>query len=204
MKNSLLRISLVMVLGLTVHAFSAQAASQNMMNKQVLAPDRVGRWDLGVGIAASMNDGADDSSFISVTTSYGVTPYVGIGIEGGWQEADGDAADETVGYVPILADIIIRIPTVHEAVVPYGVLGLGIAGVYVADDNGSGPNNNGDDSDDTGFAWKLGAGFDWFINNNWIFNCEFAYWDADVDLPRTTFGSDANFWTIGVALKYLF
>jgi hypothetical protein len=201
MKNSLLRISLVMLLGLTVNTFTAYA--QNGMGKEALAPDRVGHWDLGVGIAASMNDGADDSSFISAATSYGVTPYLAIGVEGGWQEADGDAADETIGYVPILADFIVRIPTVHEAIVPYGILGLGVAGVYVEDSDGSG-RSNGYDSDDTGFAWKLGAGFDWFLNTNWIFNFEFAYWSADVDLPATSFGSDASFWTIGVGLKYMF
>ena len=201
MKNSLLKVSLVMLLGLTVNTFTAHAQS---MGKEALAPDRVGHFDLGVGIAGAFNDGADDSSFISVTTSYGVTPYLAIGVEGGWQEADGEAADETVGYVPILADFIVRVPTVHEAIVPYGVLGLGVAGVYVEDSDGSAPNNNGDDSDDTGFAWKLGAGFDWFINNNWVFNFEFAYWDADVDLPATVFGSDASFWTIGAALKYVF
>ena len=195
MKNSLLRVSLVMLLGLTVNAFTAHAG-QNMMNKQALAPDRVGHWDLGVGIAGSFNEGADDSSFVSVTTAYGVTPYLAIGVEGGWQEADG-SSEETVGYVPILADFILRIPTVHEAIVPYGVLGLGAAGVYVEKDNA-------DDSDDTGFAWKLGAGFDWFLNTNWLFNFEFAYWGIDVDLPRTSVGTDSSFWTIGVALKYLF
>ena len=193
MKNSLLRVSLVMLLGLTMNVFTAHAD----MGKQSLAPDRVGHFDLGVGVAGAFNDGADDSVFVSVATSYGVTPYLGLGIEGGWQEADGDSTSETVGYVPILFDIILRIPTVHEAMVPYGILGLGGAGVYVEKDNA-------DDSDDTGFAWKLGAGFDWFLNSNWIFNFEFAYWDADVDLPRTTLGSDANFWTVGVALKYLF
>ena len=197
MKNSFLRVSLVLMLGLTVSAFTAQAATQSLMGGESLAPDRVGRWDLGVGISAAMNDGADDSSFISATISYGVTPYIGIGIEGGWQEADGASGNETIGYVPILADIILRIPTVHEAIVPYGVLGLGGAGVYAERDNA-------DDTDDTGFAWKLGGGIDWFINNNWIFNFEFAYWDIDVDLPATSLGSDTNFWTIGVAIKYLF
>lgn len=196
MKNNLLRVSLVMLLGLTINTFAAQAG-QGRMGKEALAPDRVGHWDLGVGVAASMNDdGVDDSYFISVNTAYGVTPYLAIGVEGGWQEADGDAA-ETIGYVPILADFILRVPTVHEAIVPYGILGLGGAGVYVEKDNA-------DDSDDTGFAWKLGAGFDWILNTNWAFNLEFAYWSVDVDLPATSFGSDANFWTIGVGIKYLF
>ncbi len=201
MKNRLALLSLAMVLGLTVNTFVAQAAY--MPGKDTLAPDRVNRFDLGVGIAGGFNDGASDSSFISASTSYGVTPYLAIGVEGGWQEADGRASDETVGYVPILADIIVRIPNVHEAIVPYGVLGLGVEGIYVTNSNGAG-NNNGNDSYDTGFAWKLGAGIDWFLNTNWIFNFEFAFWDASVDLPLASLGSDAGFWTIGVALKYVF
>ena len=109
----------------------------------------------------------------------------------------GQLADDDLGVVPVLADIIIRIPTVHEAMVPYGVLGLGGAGVYVERDNQ-------DDVDDTAFAWKLGGGFDWFINTNWIFNFEFAYWDADVDLPGTEADNGYDWWTVGVSLKYVF
>ena len=201
MKNRLLQLSLVMLLGSTVNAYAAHTTA--FSGKGALAPDRVDRFDVGVGIAGALNDGAENATFISASAAYGVTPYLAIGVEGGWQEADGNATDETVGYVPILADIIVRVPNVHETIVPYGILGLGIAGVYVADSDGSG-NNNGNDSYDTGFAWKLGAGFDWFLNANWIFNGELAFWDADVNLPLTSFGDRASFWTIGVALKYMF
>ena len=194
-------ISLAFFLGLSVNA---HASMNSGSSAGILAPDRVGHVDWGIGIAGAFNDGADDSSFISTQIAYGVTPYVALGVEAGWQEADGNASDETVGWVPILVDIIVRVPTIHESLVPYGILWLGAAGVYVADSDGSGPNNNGDDSDDTGLAWKLGAGLDYFINSNWIFNFEFAFWDADVNLPRTTLGNNAGFWTVGVSLKYLF
>ena len=199
MTKRFLGLTLALLLGLSVNAHAAMHTGGGIM-----APDRVGRVDWGVGIAAAFNDTADDAAFISTSIAYGVTPYVALGVEAGWQETDGAASDETVGWVPILFDIIVRVPTVHESLVPYGILGLGLAGVYVTDDNGSGPTNNGDDSDDTGFAWKLGAGLDYFINSNWIFNFEFAYWGVDVDLPRTSVGSSADFWTLGVALKYLF
>lgn len=201
MKNRLLRLLLVMFLGSTVNVYAAQRTA--FSNSGAAASDRVGRFDAGVNIAGALNDGAKDSAFVSASVAYGVTPYLAIGVEGGWQEADGRASDETVGYVPILADIIVRVPNVHETIVPYGILGLGIAGVYVTDSDGSG-NNNGSDSYDTGFAWKLGAGFDWFLNRSWIFNGEFAFWDADVNLPVTSLGNNVSFWTIGVGLKYLF
>ena len=199
MKTRLTLLSLGLFLGLSV---SAHAALGHVGDP--IAPDRVGHVDWGIGIAGAFNDGADDSSFLSTSVAYGVTPYIALGVEAGWQEAGGKADDETVGWVPILVDIIVRVPTVHEALVPYGILGLGVGGVYVTDDNGDGPNNNGDDSDDTGFAWKIGLGFDYFINSNWIVNLEWAFWDTDVDLPTTSFGSDASFWTLGVALKYVF
>ena len=186
MKNKFL---LLLVLGasLTSSAWAAQS----------LAPDRVGHWDLGIGIAAGMNDSADDAAFISAQTSYGVTPYIGLGIEAGWEEADSDTNNDTIGVVPVMADIIVRIPTLHESLVPYGILGLGGAGVYIERDNR-------DDVDDTGFAWKLGGGADWFINTNWIFNFELAYWNADVTLPGTSVVDDFDWWTVGVSLKYVF
>jgi opacity protein-like surface antigen len=175
------------------------SATAHAANGQVKAPDRVNRWDLGVGISAAMNDEADDSSFVSAAVSYGVTPYIGLGVEAGWQEADSDSGpDSTIGVVPVMADIIVRMPTVHDKLVPYGVLGLGGAGVYVETDNR-------DDADDTAFAWKLGLGADWFINQNWILNMEWAFWDADVELPGTGLGSDGlDWWTLGVSLKYVF
>ena len=193
MKDRWLLSFMTMVLGLTIHAFAAQAATS----------DRVQHFDLGVGVAGGLNDGASNAAFISVSTSYGITPYLALGVEGGWQEADGKASDETVGYVPILMDIIVRAPNVHESLVPYGILGLGVEGVYVTDSNGDG-SNNGADSYETGFAWKLGAGVDWFIETNWIFNFEVAFLDANVNLPLTSLGSNAGFWTVGVALKYIF
>ena len=192
MKNRLLLLLVAAGLGLASSAWALQS-----QNREVVAPDRVGHWDLGLGVAAGMNDSADDAAFVYGQVSYGVTPFIGLGVEAGWEEADLGNGNDTVGAVPILADIILRIPTIHESLVPYGILGLGGAGVYVERDNRS-------DLDDTGFAWKLGAGADWFINDHWIFNFEFAYWNADVSLPTTVIGEDFDWWTIGVALKYVF
>ena len=167
-------------------------------SSDVMAPDRVSKWDWGVGISGGINDEANDAVFLSTAFSYGVTPYIGLGVEAGWQEADSDnTAEDTIGVVPIMADIILRIPTVHDKLVPYGVLGLGGAGVYISRDNQ-------DDVDDTAFAWKLGGGADWFISDNRILNFEFAYWNAGAELPGTSVDDDYNWWTLGVGLKYVF
>ncbi len=187
--------------GLMIFSFFVLAASSvahaGHSKATTMAPDRVGRYDWGVGLASSSADESDTALFVSTAVSYGVTPYIGVGVEGGWQESDTSNGVDTIGVVPILADIIIRVPTVHETIVPYGILGLGGAGVYIERDNR-------DDVDDIGFAWKIGAGADWFINSSWLFNFEFAYWDASVDLPGTDVQDGFDFWTIGVGLKYLF
>ncbi len=193
MKKNFSVFFILLMLCVTTNAF---AYNRSASRSEALAPDRVGKWDLGLGVAAGMNDSVDDAAFFYGQISYGVTPYIGLGVEAGWQEAEG-VSNETIGVVPVMADIIIRIPTIHEAIVPYGILGLGGVGVYAELDNRN-------DVDDIAFAWKLGAGADYFINSNWIFNFEFAYWSTDVNLPATSVGDSFDWWTIGVSLKYLF
>ena len=189
MKKLRFLVLAAVLVGFSVPAFAASGT---------MAPDRVNKWDLGIGVAGGFNDeDADDAAFVYGQISYGVTPYVGVGIEAGWQEADSSVNNDSIGVVPVMADIILRLPTVHESLVPYGILGLGGAGVYVTRDDR-------DDVDDTAFAWKLGAGADYFINSNWIFNFEFAYWSADVNLPTTQIGDGFDWWTVGVSLKYVF
>lgn len=166
------------------------------------APDRVGRWDIGLLGGGAFNDSADDAGYIQGAIAYGVTPYIALGAEVGWQEANG-AADESVGVVPILADLIIRMPDWHDQLVPYVTIGLGALSAYTTDEDGSGSLNNGDDVNDTSFGFKLGGGLDWFLTENWIANVEVAFFGGDPDLPATTI-SDTDFWTFGGGLKYAF
>lgn len=196
MKKNFSLMLLATALFVSSNAFAAYGNTYGTSRNEIQAPDRVGKWDLGLGVAGGLNNEVDDGAFVYGQISYGVTPYIGLGVEAGWQEADG-APGETIGVVPVMADIILRVPTVDKALVPYGILGLGGAGVYASLDNR-------DDVDDTAFAWKLGAGADYFINPNWIFNFEFAYWAAGVSLPATSVGDDFDWWTVGVSLKYVF
>ncbi len=170
------------------------------------APDRVNHVDVGLNGAWTSNDhNMDDSGLVGATVSYGVTPYVALGIESSWQEASGAFGAEDIGAATILGDIILRAPQVHESLVPYGVLGLGYLGAYVTDESGDAATDNGDDVDDGGFAWKLGGGADWFINPNWIANVEISYTDSDPDLPGSSQGSNGvSYWAFGGGLKYAF
>ena len=179
---------------LTFAAFLMMGASA-----YATAPDRVGHVEMGILGGGAFNDKADDTGYIQGNIDYGVTPWIALGVEGGWQEANLSATEDQ-GAAQMMFDIILRIPNhpFHEQLVPYGVLGLGAVWGYVDD-------NNNNDSDDSGFGWKLGAGLDWFINDNWAINFEFAYFGSDVDLPRSSAGNDASdFWTLGAGLKYIF
>ena len=78
---------------------------------------------------------AAHTGYVQANASYGVTPWIAIGVEAGWQESDidgiptGIGQSAEVGIVPIMADIIVRVPEhpFHESLVPYGVLGLSAA-----------------------------------------------------------------------------
>lgn len=171
------------------------------------APDRVNHVDIGVvgGGAFVDSSGIDDTGYIGLNLAYGITPNVAVGIEGGWWEADGsDVNDETVGAGNIMGDIIVRIPTLHDALVPYGILGLGFAGTYVTNENGNGANRGQDDYDGS-FAWKLGGGLDWFVTEHWIANFEIAFVGTDptFDTARTDV-KDSDYWTVVGGVKYAF
>jgi len=172
-----------------------------------VAYDRVGRVDWGILGGGAFNDTIDEAGYVQTSVSYGVTPWIAIGVEGGWQQADGAASHEETGIVQVMGDIIVRVPEhpFHEALVPYGVLGLGVIGVYTEAEP-TATTQNGDDADDTVFGWKLGAGFDWFLNQNWAINFEVAYFDSsELDLAPTSMGNNAeiDFWTVGGGLKWV-
>ncbi|HTL70065.1 MAG TPA: outer membrane beta-barrel protein [Candidatus Eisenbacteria bacterium] len=169
------------------------------------APDRVGRPEIGILGGGAFNDSSvDDAGYIQAAWDWGVTPYIALGIEGGWQEGSGSFDAEDVGSVSILGDIILRNPDWHDNLVPYFVLGLGVIGQYVTDEDGGAPTNNGNDVDDTGFGVKVGGGLDWFINPNWVANFEVAWFGSDTDLPGSSAPGGVDYWTVGGGLKFVF
>ncbi|OGW91367.1 MAG: hypothetical protein A3D28_00310 [Omnitrophica bacterium RIFCSPHIGHO2_02_FULL_63_14] len=173
-----------------------------------MAPDRTGRLDIGVSGGGAFNDGGmEDAGYVQGNASVGViNQYWAVGIESGYQEADA-AADETVGKVSILGDIIFRVPPPHwldENLVPYALLGLGVVGTYVEDEDGVAPTNNGDDVDDTDFAVKIAGGFDWFFHPNWAVVFELGYIFNDPSLPGSSVDGDGDYLTVTGGIKYLF
>ena len=166
-------------------------------------PDRVGRWEAGILGGGAFNSDFEDAGYVQANVAYGVTPYIALGMEAGWQEGEGTGNEENIGIVPVLADIILRSPDWHDQMVPYAVLGLGMVGVYVTDEDGTNPLNNGDDVDDVTFGYKIGAGIDWFLNENWVAIFEIAFFGSSPDIEGSSI-KDTDFWMIGAGLKYAF
>lgn len=162
------------------------------------APDRVGKFDIGGYAAGAFNDNAiDDAAYYGVNLSYGITHWLAVGIEGGWQEGDHETEPGEVGIANIMGDIIFRWHIQDQEFVPYGIIGLGSGWGYASIEDK-------DDRDDAAFAWKAGGGLDWFINPNWALNFE-ASWTDPGDLPSgSTANEDLDYIAVGGGLKYLF
>ena len=104
-------------------------------------------------------------------------------------------------------------PIENQSINPYGVVGLG-AVIWNADDTTTNLGGKLTTDINTAFATKVGGGFDWFINNNWIINFEAAYVFNRPDVNQTfTLGTASasisdnvklDYWTIGGGVKYLF
>lgn len=165
--------------------------------------DRTGRLDLGIegGGAFVDAESIDDNGWIQANASWGVNDWLAIGVSSGWTETDNDFGGQT-GIAEVMGDIIVRWQhhPWNQNLVPYGVLGLGSMWSYAEVDGQ-------DDADDSTFAWKLGGGLDWWINNNWILNFEVAYHDATDDLPVNhlrTQDDSIGFTTVTGGLKFVF
>ncbi len=175
------------------------------------APDRAGKMDIGLNVSGVIPDAdeVDGTVYVGGTAAYGVTNWLALGVESGWAQFDesdsGIELEETA--IPLLGDIIVRVPLEESPVQPYAIVGLGVI-FWDVDDNVA----NLEADVDTAFAAKFGIGLDWFINSNWILNFEGSYLtsDADVTVRNTTTGASVSgegqtdYWMIGGGLKYLF
>ena len=183
------------------------------------APDRTGKWDAGINVSGAIarDNDIDSTVYVGGNLAYGVTPWLALGIESGWTDfgthldlGNGvkvDAGDAT--GVPLLGDIILRVPIKDSEVTPYGVVGLG-AIFWNFDESNLFKTANIQVDIKTSFAAKFGGGLDWFINDHWILNFEAAYVLADADVTAKVGGvsatdtTSADYWTIGGGIKYLF
>ena len=185
------------------------------------APDRTGKWDVGVNISGAFPDDNDSEAAVYVggNFSYGILPWLAVGGEVGGAEFDEEDDTRAFGFsdlgtlngVPILADAIFRVNLPDQPIVPYGVVGLGLV-VWNFDESSQLAARGVSLNVDTSFAAKIGGGFDWFLNEHWAANFEGGYLlsdaDAEVSLNgvpvATANGVDTDVWFIGGGAKYLF
>ena len=160
------------------------------------APNREGRWDIGVMGGGAFNSDFDDGAYVQTQVSYGLAPWLGLGFEIGYQKNDGDWDGETIEALPILIDCLFRFPNLHESIVPYGVFGVGIMSAWVTNDDAN-------DVDSTGIVWKVGMGADWFVHPDWIAYVEAAYFNGDVKFYDRSSADEVDFLTLGGGVKYV-
>ena len=185
------------------------------------APDRTGKFDAGVAVAANLPDNGeiDDAAYVGGTLAYGINQWLAIGLESGWTESEVKEEDNQalLGFtevgdltsVPLLFDILLRVPIQEQPLVPYGVVGLGV--IFRDFDTSSRleARNIGQDVDSS-FGVNVKAGIDWFINDNWIINFETGYLFSDADSTSTVAGvattveTNADIFFIGAGVKYVF
>lgn len=183
------------------------------------APDRTGKWDAGVNVSELIpdDDEVDGTVYVGGTAAYGVTEWFALGVESGWASLDVEDSSQFFGFsdwgeltgIPLMGDFILRVPIKDSPVNPYAVVGLGV--IFWDFDESDRVSSLGVEVDvDAAFAAKFGAGFDWFINDNWIINFEGGYVMSDTDVTLRVGGVSAtanietDYWMIGGGIKYLF
>ncbi len=181
--------------------------------------DRVGQWDAGVNVAGNLitDQQGDGAVYVGGNFSYGINEWLALGMSIGWSDSRFEVTNSAgsngkggrVTSIPIFADAIFRVPNLdNRQLVPYGVMGLG--GIFTSEHGNGNAANLGLDTDaEDGIAFKLGAGVDWFANNNWIYYLEtgYVFTDASIEVKNPN-GSendsvDLSYYYIGGGVKWL-
>ena len=176
--------------------------------------DRVGIIDAGLMVSYDVfsDGGINNNAYLGGSVSYGINSWFAIGVSAGWHDSSFDVPDSAAGstakggrvaMVPIFADFIFRVPgSETKNVVPYGVMGLG--GI-ITNLHGTGDASrfNQTVNDEGGFAFKLGAGVDWFATQNWIYNLETGYVFMSADIKVGSTNTDLDYYYIGGGVKWI-
>ena len=186
------------------------------------APDRTGQWDMGIKIGGALPASTQGSNvtYLGGDFAYGINNWAAVGASTGWTDAklrtvNGRGVEINggkYGMLPLFLDIIYRAPTPahYDYLSPYGVLGIGTVVTHKLSTQDLANYNLGSKVN-SGLAFKLGLGLDWFLNTNWIFNMELNYVFSGVTVDIVNTGTNAtidskdlDYLYIGVGSKYLF
>jgi len=132
----------------------------------------------------------------------------------GWLDFDVGAFGIDFGNlkgVPLLFNVMLRYPTKigDTNVTFYGLVGAGVI-FWEFDDDSILDKAETDIKVDRSFAFRIGGGTDFFLNDTWAVNFEGSYTFSDANmilaLPDGVFSTeeDTDFWMIGGGLKHYF
>lgn len=193
---------MLMIFGIILGSFSSYAE------------DLSGKVGVGVNISGIIPDDeeVENAVYVGGNVNYGVNKYLAVGVESGYRKSEvklnGSNGGDLRG-IPLLADVLVRVPTGESRFAPYGIVGIGaIFWDYKA---ANFLKNSGISIDiDTSFATKLGAGLDFFLTKHIALNIEGGYiWSrSDAKLKysggQSTERLKTDHWQIGGGLKYYF
>jgi outer membrane protein W len=180
------------------------------------AEDLTGRFNVGIiggGIFPSDAD-IDETYYVGGNFAYGINNYLAVGAEAGytnWENKEGGTDYGDVNAVPLFADLYLRYPLEIDinTFVPYVIGATGV--VFWDYDESSLLTNNGISVNmDAKLGLKVGAGIDFFVDNNFAINIEGDYVWSDADVSIAAVGTvaaatvDTDYWIVNGGLKYYF
>lgn len=174
--------------------------------------DITGRWGVGLdfSVVAPTSNESDPGFRTNVNFTYGIWDHIAGTIDVGYFETNYDAFGiefGDLGVVPLIFSFQWRYPYMFGQIpaTVYGVTGLG--GLFLDFDEANSPLTSAVDPDDA-FAIKLGVGFDFFVDYNWVVNVEGSYTFSDEHVILTnadgsqSTSEDLDFWNLGAGMKY--
>jgi len=142
------------------------------------------------------DDDIDSTWYVGGNLAYSISNYIAIGGEVGyssWEDENNGLDYGDVRAIPLLADLYLRHPIDMDGqlFLPYAVVGVGV--VFFDYDESSLLESNGIEVDmGTELGVKLGAGFDYFVQEDVALNFEGSYLWSDTDMTVAAFGQQAS------------
>jgi len=174
------------------------------------------RWGVGLNVSGALpsDHAARGDIYMGTNITYGLKDYLALQLEIGYVEFSERAFGIDYGDlegVPLLFNVQLRkqLYVLNNPAAIYGILGVGV--VFWDFQNAQTPidrNVRADASE--ALAFKLGAGFEVFLNQSVAWNIEggYVFTKEEVDLVEPGTGQiktvDSDFWMLGSGVKLYF
>lgn len=174
------------------------------------------KWEIslqGAGVIPNDTD-IDPTYYVGGRIAYNINKNVSVAGESGWMgwdDSDGTTKYGEVNGIPLLADLILKMPieATENKLVPYVLGGVGV--VFWDYKEEAILTSNGITVDgDTSFAARLGAGVDYYVSDNIALFAEASYLFSDYDIKVNAGGiiagakTDTDAVFAGAGIKFAF